>query len=102
MEAAAGRSTTEAGEQHLAPILVNAAGSWADAVAALAGVRRSACGRCGGRSSPSTRPTGPDRLPAFTKTVGDELYFAPESPAPVRLTDGRSAGPPLRRPAGRI
>ena len=44
-----------------------------------------ACGRSGssrsaGRSSPSTRRPAPSstRLP-FAKTVGDELYFAPES-----------------------
>ena len=62
-----------------APILVNAAGSWADEVARLAASRRSGSSRSAERSSPSTRRPAPlDRLP-FAKTVGDELYFAPES-----------------------
>ena len=42
-----------------------------------------------------------DGLP-FAKTVGDELYFAPESGRLVRLADGRGAERSLRRPAGRI
>jgi D-arginine dehydrogenase len=71
---------TEQGEIFSAPILVNAAGAWADAVAGLAGVRPLGL-------SPKRRtiitfdaPAGTelDRLP-FAKTVGDELYFAPES-----------------------
>ena len=36
-------ATTEAGESYSAPIIVNAAGAWADHVAALAGVARLAC-----------------------------------------------------------
>ena len=71
---------TETGETYSAPVLVNAAGAWADAVAGLAGVRQL-------RLEPKRRtiitfdaPDGTDldRLP-FAKTVGDELYFAPES-----------------------
>jgi D-arginine dehydrogenase len=72
--------TTEKGESFAAPILVNAAGAWADVVAKLAGVqpiglepkRRTIITF---DAPPSTDLAG---LP-FAKTVGDELYFAPES-----------------------
>ena len=74
------RVTTEKGETHEAPILVDAAGSWADHVATLAGV--APLGLAPKRRTiitfdapPGTRLEG---LP-FAKTVGDELYFAPES-----------------------
>jgi D-arginine dehydrogenase len=72
--------TSEKGERFSAPILVNAAGSWADRVAGLAGVQPLGL-------EPKRRtiitfdpPAGVDleHLP-FTKTIGDELYFAPES-----------------------
>ena len=74
------RLRTERGVEYEAPLLVNAAGAWADSVARLAG----------------TAPVGlqpkrrtiivfdapgdidPSRLP-FTKTVPDELYFGPEA-----------------------
>ena len=71
---------SDKGETFSAPILVNAAGSWADEVAGLAGVQPL-------RLAPKRRtiitfdaPLGTevDGLP-FAKTVGDELYFAPES-----------------------
>jgi D-arginine dehydrogenase len=72
--------TTDQGASFSAPILVNAAGAWADAVARLAGV-----GPLGLQPMRRTiitfdAPSGTDlyRLP-FAKTVGDELYFAPES-----------------------
>jgi D-arginine dehydrogenase len=72
--------TSEAGEQFSAPILVNAAGAWADELAVVAGVRP--IGLQPKRRTiitfdapPGTRLEG---LP-FAKTVGDELYFAPES-----------------------
>ena len=72
--------TTEKGERYSAPILVNAAGAWADRVAGLAGVR--AIGLEPRRRTIITFDAPPgtdlDRLP-FAKTVGDELYFAPES-----------------------
>ena len=62
------------------PILVNAAGSWADEVAKLAGVQP--LGLQPKRRTIITFDAPPgtelDRLP-FAKTVGDELYFAPES-----------------------
>ena len=72
--------TTEKGERFAAPMLVNAAGSWADAVAELAAVRP--LGLQPKRRTIITfdAPAGTDldRLP-FAKTIGDELYFAAES-----------------------
>jgi D-arginine dehydrogenase len=71
---------SEKGETFLAPILVNAAGSWADKVAELAGVQP--LGLEPRRRTIITFDAPPgtelDGLP-FAKTVGDELYFAPES-----------------------
>jgi D-arginine dehydrogenase len=71
---------TERGESFTAPVLVNAAGAWADAVAGRAGIQP-----VGLRPKRRTiitfdapPGTGLDGLP-FAKTVGDELYFAPES-----------------------
>jgi D-arginine dehydrogenase len=71
---------TERGDTFSAPILVNAAGSWADDVARLAGVAPLGL-------SPKRRtiitfdgPHGADVTGwPFVKTVGEELYFAPES-----------------------
>jgi D-arginine dehydrogenase len=72
--------TSEKGERFSTPILVNAAGSWADQVAKLAGIE--AIGLEPKRRTIITfdapRGTALERLP-FAKTVGDELYFAPES-----------------------
>jgi D-arginine dehydrogenase len=72
--------TSERGDVFSAPILVNAAGSWVDMIAKLAGVRP-----LGFEPKRRTIITfdGPpgtaiEALP-FAKTVGDELYFAPES-----------------------
>ena len=70
---------TDRGQAFSATVLVNAAGAWADAVAALAGVPSIGL-------TPLKRTIitfeGPDadisRWP-FAKTVVDELYFAPES-----------------------
>ena len=72
--------TTERGDEHSAPILVNAAGSWADQVAKLAGVRPIGLEPKRRTIITFDAPPGTDlaRLP-FAKTVGDELYFAPES-----------------------
>jgi len=71
---------TERGETYSAPIIVNAAGSWADEVARLAGVAPMGL-------TPKRRTIitfdGPDGADVsswpFVKTVGEELYFAPES-----------------------
>lgn len=72
--------TSEQGDEHSAPILVNAAGSWADEVARLAGVQP--LGLEPKRRTIITFDAPPgtdlDHLP-FAKTIGDELYFAPES-----------------------
>jgi len=72
--------TSEKSERFTAPILVNAAGSWADEVARLAGLIP--LGLQPKRRTIITFDAPPgtdlDTLP-FAKTVGDELYFAPES-----------------------
>jgi D-arginine dehydrogenase len=72
--------TTGKGDRFSAPILVNGAGAWADEMARLAGVRP--LGLQPKRRTIITfdAPSGAklDALP-FAKTVGDELYFAPES-----------------------
>jgi len=79
-ESGAWTVTTGAGGRYSAPILVNAAGSWADELAKSAGVRR--LGLEPKRRTIITFDAPPgtelDGLP-FAKTVGDELYFAPES-----------------------
>ena len=72
--------TSERGERFLAPILVNAAGSWADEVARLAGVAPLGIEPKRRTIITFDAPAGTrlEELP-FAKTVGDELYFAPES-----------------------
>jgi D-arginine dehydrogenase len=72
--------TTEAGETYSAPILVNAAGAWADTVARLANVRPLGLEPKRRTIITFDAPSGTqlDGLP-FAKTVGDELYFASES-----------------------
>ena len=69
---------TDRGEIHSAPILLNAGGAWADAIAALAGL-----GPIGLTPLRRTIITfdGPSDTSGwpFAKTVGDDLYFAPES-----------------------
>jgi D-arginine dehydrogenase len=74
------RVSTENGDSFSAPVIVNAAGAWADAVAKLAGVQP--LGLQPKRRTIITFDAPPgtelDRLP-FAKTIGDELYFAPES-----------------------
>src|SRR5690242_225390 len=72
--------TSEKGEAFSAPILINAAGSWADEVAKLAGVRPLGLQPMRRTIITFDAPPGTalDDLP-FTKTIGDELYFAPES-----------------------
>ena len=70
---------SEKGDRFSAPILVNAAGSWADQVAILADVRP--LGLQPKRRTIITfdAPPGVDvaKIP-FTKTVHEELYFGPE------------------------
>lgn len=72
--------TSEKGDIYRAPILVNAAGSWADHVAGLAGARAIAIEPKRRTIITFDAPSGIrlDGLP-FAKTIGDELYFAPES-----------------------
>ena len=74
------RVTTEAGEVHSAPILVNSPGAWADEVAKLAGVPRLGLRPLRRTIITFDAPAGTKlhRLP-FCKTIGDELYFAAES-----------------------
>ena len=72
--------TSEKGESFSAAVLVNAAGSWADRIAYLAGIHP--LGLEPKRRTIITFDAPPrtdlDRLP-FTKTIGDELYFGAES-----------------------
>jgi D-arginine dehydrogenase len=67
-------------ETYSAPILVNAAGSWGDQVALMAGVQPLGLEPKRRTIITFDAPAGTqlDRLP-FAKTIGDELYFAPES-----------------------
>jgi D-arginine dehydrogenase len=70
---------TEGGEEWTAPLLVNAAGAWADAIAEIAGVRPL-------RLRPLRRtivvidaPAGVDVRPwPFVKTAVDDFYILPE------------------------
>ena len=72
--------TSEKGESFSAPILINAAGSWADRIAQLAGVQPLGLEPKRRTIITFDAPAGTQlgALP-FTKTIGDELYFAPES-----------------------
>jgi D-arginine dehydrogenase len=74
------RVATERGESFTAPILINAAGAWADRVAELAGMRPVGLEPKRRTIITFDAPAG-TRLAGlpFAKTVGDELYFAPES-----------------------
>ena len=71
---------TEQGRRVSAPVLINAAGSWADHVAMLAGARPIGLEPKRRTIITFDAPDGTplDRLP-FAKTIPDELYFAPES-----------------------
>jgi D-arginine dehydrogenase len=79
-EGSAWTATSEKGDRFTAPVLVNAAGSWADAVAAFAGVRPLGLEPKRRTIITFDAPPGTDleHLP-FAKTIGDELYFAAES-----------------------
>jgi D-arginine dehydrogenase len=72
--------TTEKAETYSAPVLVNAAGSWADRIAELAGVQPIGLQPLRRTIITFDAPAGInlEALP-FAKTVGDDLYFAPES-----------------------
>jgi len=74
------RVTTQKGDSFSAPILVNAAGAWADAVAGMAGVQPIGLRPLRRTIITFDAPAGIDlgHLP-FAKTIADELYFAPES-----------------------
>jgi D-arginine dehydrogenase len=74
------RLATEHGEVYSAPIVINAAGAWADAVATMADVQPISLEPKRRTIITFDAPPGTelDGLP-FAKTVGDELYFAPES-----------------------
>lgn len=72
--------TTEQGESLSAPILVNAAGSWADSIATLASLQPMGLSPLRRTIITFDAPEGADLSGwPFAKTVGDELYFAPES-----------------------
>lgn len=72
--------TTQTGDAYSAAVIVNAAGSWADTIARIAGV--TPLGLEPKRRTIITFDAPPgtdlDHLP-FAKTLPDELYFAPES-----------------------
>ncbi len=71
---------TERGDTFCAPVIVNAAGSWADAVAVMAGLGPVALTPLKRTIITFDAPAGMDSSGwPFTKTVADELYFAPES-----------------------
>ncbi|WP_310467247.1 FAD-binding oxidoreductase, partial [Sphingomonas sp.] len=70
---------TERGDRFAAPLLVNAAGAWADAIAALAGVAPLSLAPLKRTIITFDPPPGTDLAGwPFAKTVADELYFAPE------------------------
>ena len=71
---------TERGDSYSAPTVVNAAGAWADAVATLAGIAPLGLAPLRRTIITFDGPKGVDVTGwPFAKTVGDELYFAPES-----------------------
>ena len=74
------RVETEAGESWSAPILINAAGAWADEVAALAGVRPLGLRPLRRTIIVVDPPHGADvRGWPFVKTAVDDFYILPES-----------------------
>jgi D-arginine dehydrogenase len=71
--------TTEQGERFTAPILVNAAGAWADATARLAGVEPLALRPLRRTIIVVDPPVGADaRAWPFVKTAVDDFYILPE------------------------
>ena len=71
---------SERGEIYAAPVVVNAAGAWADAIGILAGVTPVGIQPMRRTIIVFDAPAGVDvsKLP-FTKTVPDEVYFGPEA-----------------------
>jgi D-arginine dehydrogenase len=71
---------TERAGSFSAWLIVNAAGAWADGIAALAGARPLGLQPLRRTIATFDGPPGADVTGwPFAKTVGDELYFAPES-----------------------
>jgi D-arginine dehydrogenase len=71
---------TQAGESWSAPVVVNAAGAWADAVAAMAGVRPLGLRPLRRTIIVVDPPAGADvRDWPFVKTAVDDFYILPES-----------------------
>ncbi|MFD1613412.1 NAD(P)/FAD-dependent oxidoreductase [Sphingomonas tabacisoli] len=74
------RIRTEAGETYEAPILVNAAGAWADHVAGLAGVKPLGLTPLRRTIIAFDPPSGMDvRDWPFVKTAADYMYMLPDS-----------------------
>jgi D-arginine dehydrogenase len=73
------RVETDGGEAFAAPVLVNAAGAWADAVAQLAGVAPLGLSPLRRTAILLDPPAGADlRLWPFVKTARDDFYALPE------------------------
>jgi D-arginine dehydrogenase len=71
---------TESGDSYRAPILINAAGAWADRIAALAGVRPLGLKPLRRTIIGFDAPAGQDvRDWPFVKTAVDYLYFMPDA-----------------------
>jgi D-arginine dehydrogenase len=74
------RVETQQGQAFTAPVLVNAAGAWADAIATLADAAPVGLAPLKRTIITFDGPAGIDVSAwPFAKTVEDELYFAPES-----------------------
>lgn len=73
-------ASTEAGQSYSAPILINAAGAWADTIGSMAGLDPIGLKPLRRTIITFDGPPGADVSAwPFAKTVGDHLYFAPES-----------------------
>ena len=95
--------TTEGGESCSAPILINAAGAWADQIAALAGVAPLGLKPLRRTIIVVDPPAGADaRGWAFVKTAVDDFYILPEGGAARRLAGRRDRGPIPATPSPRI
>ena len=75
----AGWQVTASGERYAAPLLINAAGAWADEIARLAGVTPIGIEPRRRTVIAFAAPEGEDvRAWPFTKTVGEGFYLLPE------------------------